>query len=233
MENNQTTKNIERQVAYKMRIIDILNSEYYKTAGEWEPNYILNKNKQKVSRVNFLGAVVFAEDQGNMFTLTIDDGTGKLNARIFDKEKINNTPILGDIVMIIGKPREFNNEIYVMPEIIKTINDKKLVELRRLELQKSSPLSSTEVLEKTKDIDNSKQQIQKEKIIENIDIVDEEVIVNDVDKVINAIRDLDKGSGANIEEIIQKTNQSAEKIIKDLIERGEIFEIKPGQVKLL
>ena len=35
MENQQI-----RQIAYKVRIFDLVNGEYVQKSGEWEPNYV-------------------------------------------------------------------------------------------------------------------------------------------------------------------------------------------------
>jgi hypothetical protein len=48
------------------------------------------------------------------------------------------------------------------------------------------------------------------------------------------IRRLDKGDGADITEVIKESkDENAEKIIKNLIKIGELFEIRPGKIKIL
>ena len=69
--------------------------------------------------------------------------------------------------------------------------------------------------------------------VENKDIVQEPVI--NIDEIIySLIKKLDKGDGVSIDEVIKSSdNNEAENIIKKLLENGDIFEIKPGQLKVL
>ena len=48
------------------------------------------------------------------------------------------------------------------------------------------------------------------------------------------IKDIDSGDGADTQEVITKSNiDKAEQIITNLLEQGEVFEIKPGRSKVL
>ena len=48
------------------------------------------------------------------------------------------------------------------------------------------------------------------------------------------IKEVDAGQGADTQEIITKLNvEDAESIITKLLEQGEVFEIKPGKLKIL
>ena len=110
----------KRNIAIKLRIIDIISSEYKKD----------NENNTSFITLND-GRNISEEEQAHF---TIDDGTGEIKIIPFNEvEKIKDLNI-GEIVLIIGKIREFG-EIYITPEIIKKINNKKWVELRKLELE--------------------------------------------------------------------------------------------------
>ena len=109
-----------RHIAYKLRIRDILSSRYVKIEGV-NPNY-LQINDQEVSRVNVIGFVVQKSDMDNYSGLLIDDGTGKIPARAFENNFLLNNIDIGDVVLVIGRPREYLEEKYLLVEIAKKIN---------------------------------------------------------------------------------------------------------------
>ena len=53
-------------------------------------------------------------------------------------------------------------------------------------------------------------------------------------KILNIIAVLDKGSGVDVQDIVNNLKlKNSENIIRNLIEEGEVFEISPGRIKLL
>ena len=230
---------VKRQTAVKIRIVDLKDSSYVKAEGDWQPNYLLTPHNKKVSRVNLLGTVI--ESDENSFT--IDDGTSQIVVRSFENLQVQ--PKTGDIVVVIGRPREFDG-IYIVPEIVKIIQEKQKewVELRKLELK----IKHNEV-EKTKEEENKNQasnyeteeqpKTEEEKVIEK---TPEETNKNQgfenktFDLIMQTIKELDDGEGANMENIISKSGLSEEEVenvVNNLLMDGEAFEIKPGRLKLL
>lgn len=230
----------KRLTAFKIRIKDLLNGQYIKEEG-WLPNYVI-LNEKKVSRVNIIGAIVSVDEGPNYKNFTLDDGSGKISVREFEGNLINNFNV-GNTVLLIGRPREFGSERYIIPEIIKNIDDKKWIEVRKQELGISEPTKQESVVE-TKE----KQDIKPEPIKEEAEKPKEEIVKeekepekaveekktqkpqNKYEQVYNTIKDLDKGQGIGLEDI---KVENAEEIIKNLLTQGEIFEIKPGRYKVL
>lgn len=195
----------KRQIAYKIRIKDILEGKYVKEEG-WNPNYIVTANEKEVSRVNIIGIVIDKQFEFNKYVLIIDDSSGKIFVRTFNDNKIIDKINIGEVILIIGRPREYNNEKFIMPEIIKKIDNKKWIDFRRLELK---PV----IL---------KREIKYEKIS------------NPSEKIFKLIKELDNGEGANFNDIVNKSNiKDSEKIIKILLSEGEIFQNSPGKLKVL
>ena len=63
--------------------------------------------------------------------------------------------------------------------------------------------------------------------------VEEEQIGKDGD-ISSIVKSLDRGDGADFNEIIKKINKpEAEKLLNNLIKIGELFEIRPGKIKIL
>ncbi|MFT4261665.1 MAG: OB-fold nucleic acid binding domain-containing protein [Candidatus Woesearchaeota archaeon] len=198
---------IRRQTAYKLNINQILSSKYTQMQG-WEPNY-LQFDKIKVSRVNIIAIVISKENN----LLTIEDGTGKIQVRAFQETKTINELQPGDIVLIIARPREYNSEKYLALEIIRKLDTNKWLEFRKKELE-------SQIL---------KPIIKEESIQEQ-----PSSSTNNLSLIIEKIRELDKGDGVDIENLISQLNiQDPNKHITTLLNEGEIFEIRPGKLKVL
>ena len=123
----------KRQVAYKVWISDILNSNFMK--DETSAGYI-KINEVVVSRVNLIATVVYKADQEqNLSSVMIDDGTGKILLKSFENFAAFSKVDVGDMILLVGRIREFSNEKYIMPEILKKLNDIGWMIVRKLELK--------------------------------------------------------------------------------------------------
>jgi len=215
-----------RQISYKVWIKDLIKGNYIKREG-WEPNYIETKDGKTISRVNIIGIVISKSDSGlNYHDITLDDGSESIPIRSFEEKDIFSDIGIGNILMIIGRPRKYGEVIYIVPEIIKKIKDPKWIELRKLELRKqglATGKAEEDIVEKV----NAKDVIAEEGIPKDSEEVGPE-------KVYKLIKELDSGSGADIEELIKKSEiKDCEKIIKKFLEEGDIFEVTHGKVKVL
>ncbi|PIN80058.1 hypothetical protein COV11_04725 [Candidatus Woesearchaeota archaeon CG10_big_fil_rev_8_21_14_0_10_30_7] len=181
--------------AKKLRIVDILNSSYFKEAG-MNPNYLIF-NEIKVFRVNVIGTLVGLRIEENEAEL--DDSTGMILLKSFEQKNIFETFNIGDLVLVIGKPREFGSK-YIVPEIIKKTSIEWL-KIRKIELG-------------------------------NYDVVEEKSVEIKEDNLIKRIEELDDGSGAPVDVLIEENSANEEKL-KVLLKEGEIFQPSPGKVKIL
>lgn len=213
----------KRQVAYKVRINNILKGKYTKEEGEWVPNYIMIGDK-KVSRVNLIAVVVSKEslEENSRQSLLIDDGSGRIQVRSFEEQNNFDELSIGDIVHIIGRPREYFSEKYIVSEIIKKIENPLWAEVRKLEvggnkdLKEQDAPAEPEISGGEEGIGNSKTEDDTNR------------------KVFDMIKEIDEGAGADIQDIITRLEvDGAERIITRLLEQGEVFEIKPGRIKVL
>jgi RPA family protein len=211
----------KRQVAYKTEIQELIHGEYVRQEG-WLPNYILTKHGVKVSRVNLLATVISIQDTNQ--GLVVDDGTGSLSVRSFEPNNLFEGITVGDVVNVIGRPREFGDEKFVVPEIVKQVVEPKWVEVRKKEME----------LWKLK---------QKKSVDANLVAPDtppspttetEETNKTPAHKIYSLIRSLDKGEGVDIELLIEKSKSpDAELVVEQLLREGDIFEIKSGRLKVL
>ncbi len=210
---------MERMTAKKVRIKDILQGEWIKREG-FEPSFVATAYGDKLSRVRVLGTVVgkfVAEDSG-FASITLDDFTGTIRAKtfksLFPLENVN----AGDIVDVTGKLREYNGEIYIMPETAAIIRDPNFEILRRLEIAKylrafgSVPQDvekpDGDVMKSSADRGELKREILK--IIEsNPDGVEFSAIMNSISADENSI----------------------DAAVTELLEEGICYEPVPGKIK--
>ena len=167
---------VEKETAINVWITELVSGSF--TQQEDGPSSILLKNGTTIGKARIYGIAVSTEE------LIVDDGTGSILVRTFE------TPFnvkIGDPVLVIGKPRMYEEQCYILGEIVKKI-DKKWLEIR----EKTHPPIEQEPIE--------------------------------------IVRTLDKGDGANYEEVAARIGE--EKVIH-LLATGEIFETRPGKIKVL
>lgn len=202
----------KRQTAFKCSI-DSLNKGVFVKRPGWESSYLMT-DYGDFSRVNIIAVVVNKEDS----SITLDDGTAQIIARVFDKPEMLKNISVGDPVLLIARPREYNSQIYLTIDLIKKINDKGWIAYRKRELSLIKKIRTTTRPDVKKDAE----------------IVESTSTVSSKERIIALIKELDDGEGADIDEIIRFSKiKNAEDLIKDFILRGEIFERKPGKIKLM
>ncbi len=195
---------IRRQTAYKCSIKQLLDGQYIHQQG-LNPNYV-NLNGVHASRINILAILVSRE--GNI--LTIDDGSGQIQIMLFEDRLKNKNLSLGKLLLIVGKPREHSEKIFLVREM----HNRKWMEHRKKELSLLTYCNTP-----------------KEPKIEKTEIP--EIIENYQEKILKKIKALDQGDGAPYQEVAQSLKmQDIDEKITELIKEGEIFEIK-GKLKIL
>lgn len=200
---------IKRQTAYKCSVNQIVSAKYVQQQG-LSPNY-LSVNKVKIARINLVAILVSKEGS----SLTVDDGSGQLQVMLFEERLKQNIPNLGSLLLIIGKPREYNDKRFLVPEIIKVLDNNKWMDLRKKELELLDYCQEPVINEET-----SKELVP-------------EVVDNYQEKILIKIKELDTGEGAPFQDLIKSLNMNdAEQKVEELIKEGEIFEVK-GRLKLL
>ena len=224
---------IKRQTAYKLWIKQINKGRYVKQEG-FEPNYI-ELGEKKPSRVNIIASVVgkFISTDGNYGVLTLDDSTDTIRAKAFGPEvEILQRINIGDVITFIGKIKEYLEERYLSPEVAKPLKDKNWMTVRALEIGKFE--ESAEKVVEEKKVEEIK--ISSEKVVEEKIEVKEDSDENLSEKILEIIRKLDTGKGANLKEIIEKSGldeDSAKNLIIGLLKSGDLFEPTKNMLKVL
>lgn len=195
----------KRNTAYKLRIGDILKSKPIK---DQDKLICVEIGDKKINRVNLIANAIdkfIQEGEKKYASLTIDDASGQIRLKTFgDDIEILKKISQGDTIQIIGTIREYNDELYILPEIVKPIDPKWLL-VRKLEIQDSK-----------KDLSTNSSSIR-DQILSKIKQAEQDNGI-DTDQLI-----LDTDASPDT------VNQE----IKKLLEEGLIYEPRPGRLRYL
>ena len=246
---------IKRLTAKKASIKELNSGKYIKREG-FESSYVLTNQGRKLSRVRVLALIVgkFISDDEKYAAITLDDSTDTIRCKAFVNTKIFDGFGPGDLVDVFGKLREYNGEIYIMSEIIRKA-DPNLETLRMLELEKiirgqKNKISKVQELEKqTTDINELKSLVKDKMKPEELKGILEAQEVNESmmqektasaseikTQILNLIDKMDKGEGADYQDIMKKSGLSENDVdfaIQDLLESGMCYEPTPGKIRKL
>jgi RPA family protein len=246
---------IKRLTAKKASIKELNSGKYIKREG-FESSYVLTNQGRKLSRVRVLALIVgkFISDDEKYAAITLDDSTDTIRCKAFVNTKIFDGFGPGDLVDVFGKLREYNEEIYIMSEIIRKANPN-LETLRMLELEKiirnqKEKIKKIQELEKqTTDINELKSLVKDSmsqdelKGILEAQEVDESMMQEKTataseikTQILKLIDKMDKGDGADYQDIMKKSGLSENDVdlaIQDLLESGMCYEPTPGKIRKL
>ena len=244
---------IKRQTAIKTRISDIVNSKFIKKEG-LEPSYVLTDLGQRISRAKIVGIVTdkFFNDSNSFSSITIDDGTGAVRIKAFQDniDMLQNLEI-GNLLMIIGRVREYAEENYISPEAIKSIANPNYELLHKVEIL-NNILENRKFLEivnrekeKISDLNELKNYLNNEfgigeQIFESIlESMNESERMKDNDYkplLISTLKKMDEGNGVEIIKLLKEVRLPADvfnDILSNLLEEGVFYESMPGVLKLV
>jgi len=204
----------KRHTAYKFRIGDLLIG---KPVMNGEKFGFLELGNKKVIRVNIIGNIVEKyesmerEDGRKYIFLTLDDGSGQIKIKAFgdDSGKFKDFS-QGQTVVVIGMLKNWNNETYVAPELMKEKEPKYLL-LRKLETEKDK-VKITGTVERSQ-------------------------IMAIKDKILNLVKSHEERGGLELDSLIIELKDFSPGIINQeiqkLLEEGIIFEPRPGKIRYL
>jgi len=239
-----------RQTTKVARIFDLVKGEYVRKEG-MEPSYILTNLGEKISRTKIVGTIVdkFMSDDGNYSSITIDDDTDAIRAKAFkeDADFFEEFDI-GDHVMLIGKVREYNDENYIIPEILKRVdhnytNYHKLKILKGLTKEKKINELVKEKWDKFADLDELKKYMKKkhgikeeeiEGILESLGDKEEKKEKDYKPMLLELIDKLDEGKGVTFKNLLKESDLEDDifqEAVNELLAEGICYEPKPGVIK--
>lgn len=207
-----TDQQYKRNVAYKLRLGELLLG---KPMFDQEKFIFLELGNKKLMRVNLIGNIVERfESEGDKKYLffTLDDGSGQIKLKVFGEEDVERFKSIsqGQTVVIIGVLRNWNNETYVQPEVIKE-QDSKYLLIRKLESEKERSKMAPKI---------EKKQVLALK-----------------DKILDKVKKAEDQGGIDTEHITMEFREVSSDIINQeiqkLLEEGILFEPKPGRLRYL
>jgi len=212
----------KRETANKLRIGDLLKGSPIFDETPPEPGTQITNPRllhialgdRKIVRVNLIANVIekFESTGETKFaTLTVDDGSGQIRARVFSDDLYKFEDIVqGDTLTVIGLIRSYNQELYILPEVVRKTDPKYLL-IRKLELEKDAPKIPTS--EEKKEIKSHR------------------------DDIIDLVKASEGDEGIDKDTIILKFTDAKPNVlsqeIQKLLEEGIIYEPKPGRVRYL
>lgn len=205
--NTGQSGNFKRSVAFKLKIGQIMGGNQI---FDLDKLSYIEINNRRVQRVNIIANVIdkyLQEGEKNYGTATLDDASGQIKIKVFGEELAKIKELnQGDTVLVIGMLRSWNNEVYVMPEIIKK-KDPKYLFVRKLETDLDMP----------KEMDRDKIAMLR-------------------DNILDMIKKAEEAGGINSDKLIIDLKESPDVInseIKKLLEDGAIYEPRPGKLRYL
>ncbi len=217
-------KNFQRHVAVIVSLSELVQGSYLQES-EQDPPCLITTKGNRLYRVNVMGIVLKKEMRGAITSFLIDDGSGQILVRSFEENESVRKLEVGSAVSVIGRMRQYNQEKYLSPEIVKIV-EKGWLKVRSLELLKDRIISGTE--KKKEEADDVS-----EEELEEGEIPRAEMLLP-IEKIVKLIKELDLGEGVPIEEAIAKCPVTdAEKWIEKMLESGDIFQNLPGKIKVL
>jgi len=198
----------KRNIAYKLRIGDVLKGKPMMDEGKF---LFLELGDKKVVRINVLANCVdkyIQEGERQFASLTVDDASGQIKLKAFGEDigPLKDS-LQGDTLQVIGNVREWNGELYIIPEVIKKVDPRWLL-VRKLEIQnarKDMPIT-----------ENGDSSLKNE--------------------IMQKIKDAEADGGIDVDTIIMNIEASPDLIndnVKKLLEEGLIYEPRPGRLRYL
>jgi len=199
-------------------IIDILEGIYDENSKS-----LITKSGIESKRFCIVGYVVLKREREKFVSLFLNDGTGTIEVRIFDKE------ILSDIdlekpLLVLGRISEFKGKKYIILDFFNNINEYIFNYLRVKAIKRLIKKG----IKFEKEISIEKEEFERKEVYDASKIRKE---------IIRVLREMDEGKGVEIEKIYEALEyidkKKIDEILKELIMNGEIYEPYPGRLKLL
>jgi len=242
----------KRNTAFKISIGMIASSDDL-SFDENQRFRFLNLNGKEVYRINLIANVIdkFESNQKQYVNITLDDGTGNIRVKAFaDSIHLLQNINLGDSIILIGVLRFYNDELYVMPEIVKTADPKWLLARKmELEAEYGELYSNARAYESIGDVEsaNTMQNPVQDQVQTNAPLQEkaEEIVEEKIEtqkqpglreKIVEMIKANEAEGGIDIDKLIMSMKEPVDSINKevtDLLEEGSIYEPKPGRLRIL
>jgi RPA family protein len=144
----------------------------------------------------------------------VDDGSGTMEVRSFDQSLP--TLEVGNLVRVVGRPRVYNDQLYISMEIMVKLDDTKWLAWHQKLLEHFA---------------KERPEVPGQEEVHVDEITEEE---HDYEPILSMIDEMDTGEGVDMEAVKEKLDvPDPQGLLEKLLLHGEIFEIRPGRIKVL
>ncbi len=215
----------QRNIAYKLWISQLHSGQYIHNPED-DLNY-LDIDGLNVLRVNIIASITLVSINEGYAYAVIDDASAAIRVKAWQQDtQLISSLNPGDIVLLIGRIKEYNDERYISPEMVRKLDNPNWLLVRKLELLRDFP----SIIEHVEHIPVA----IKEEIVGSYPSV--KPLSNLRSKMLSIIESIDSPEGVSMEQIEHSSGldrKDIEPIIIEMVKEGEIYEHKPGKLKLL
>lgn len=228
-------------------------------ARKEDVQYVILPFGVRVFRANIIATAVEkqASEDGSFCSVILDDGSDTIPARFFGENlSLSDNIRPGDILIVIGDVREIEGERCILPDIARAVENPNFELLRELELRaiekecREKKMLFDELRKTVPEnefaSETGKAGISEEAVSAMLEYesashghtpVVEEKLFDLRESVMQKIIELDSGSGAQYEKVVESLNAhgpaEVERALGELLNSGEIYEPTAGIYKRL
>jgi RPA family protein len=222
----------ERMTAVRASISDITSGSFSNDNGP----HVISPFGVELRRVVLVGFVVNkfyreGDDTGKkrFESITVDDGTDTIGVKVWGEEDASLLEGVKEniLALVVGRVREYNEEVYVMPEIVRELTDPNYMSLHLLERYKAilnrSGISTPETIE------------QQQELLAPASVSVSGKLANDI---LAFVRLEAPPEGISLRDIVayfEKKGQDSEKVqtkVFNLVAEGALNEVSIGQFRV-
>ena len=242
----------------RIYISELELGHYIEKEGDFDPNYILTQDGEKLFRAKVVATIVagpYFSDDNSYSRILLDDTTGTVWASAFrEQAQLLKNLHHGDIVQLIARPREWQGIKQLTIEVISIVSPAFVLLaraeiLKRKLMQKGNLAQAKALLEEAGSVRQARELAEERgldpTVVEGIDELeyyqdrqkDEMVDSNKLDlvknKIVEKLQDLQgEEDGGELDVLIAELDPEVEEGVKSLLALGDLFEPKVGYYML-
>ncbi len=233
----------------RVRLGDVLSSEFVRSESDFEPNYVLTRLKSRIHRVKVVGtvrSVPFFGQDGTYARFQLDDSTGVIWVSAFhSRVAIVENLAQGDMVQLVGTVNEYQGNLEIVAECVWKVHPNFWL-LHRAEVVRSE-LENRKAYEMARSVAvHERNLIEAGEVAREIGLdaetveslhreAGEEEAQEDIaSEILDAISRLDAGGGVAAKDILDglkgtHSREDVERELSRLMDEGEIYEPTVGR----
>ncbi len=235
----------------RLRVRDILDSEFSKSDSDFEPNFLITRWKRRVHRVKIVGTVRTVPSfgsEGNYARFLLDDSTGCIWVSAF-RERIPMVERIqqGDTVQLVATVNEYRGSLELVVECVQPVHPNFWL-LHRAEAMRTEVRSRKEYERAVAALVHRRNMVEAKELATELGMdtsvldslqtageTEEEAEGENLsEQILELVSSLDEGKGVSMDQLVQGlgASHSREEIeagVGELLEAGELYEPTVGR----